>query len=68
MTGLPADHPLTARCLADLERKQRPDGSWEPEEGEGEEHAVNATVAALRALKGYGLIGHTPVGEKSQSC
>jgi hypothetical protein len=52
--GLPADHPLVARCLADLERKQRPDGSWEPDEGE--EHAVNATVAALRALKGYGLI------------
>jgi len=55
--GLPADHPLVARCLADLKRKQQPDGSWEPEEGEGEEHAVNATVAALRALKGYGLSG-----------
>lgn len=52
--GLPADHPLVARCLADLEHKQRPDGGWEPEEGE--EYAVNATVAALRALKGYGLI------------
>lgn len=54
--GLPAEHPLVARCLDDLERKQRPDGSWEPEEGEGEEHAVNATVAALRALKGHGRI------------
>jgi len=54
--GLPAEHPLVARCLADLICKQRPDGSWEPEGGEGEEHAVNATVAALRALKGYGLI------------
>jgi hypothetical protein len=43
--GLPTDHPLVARCLADLIHKQRPDGSWEPEEGEGEEHAVNATVA-----------------------
>jgi hypothetical protein len=51
--GLPATHPLVARCLADLERKQRPDGSWEPEKGEGETHAVNATVAALRALRAY---------------
>lgn len=54
--GVSADHPLVARALTDLERKQRPDGSWEPEEGEGEEHAVNATIAALRALKGYGRI------------
>ena len=54
--GLPVDHALVSRCLADLERKQRPDGSWRPEQGEGEEHAVNATVAALRALKDYGRI------------
>jgi hypothetical protein len=54
--GLPADHPLVSRCLTDLKRKQLPDGSWEPEEGEGEENAVNATVAALRALKRYELI------------
>jgi len=51
---LPADHPLVARCLADLERKQRPDGSWKSEDGE--EFAVSATVEALRALKGYGRI------------
>jgi hypothetical protein len=54
--GLSAGHPLVARCLDDLKRKQRSDGSWAPEEGEGKEHAVNATVAALRALQGYGLI------------
>jgi hypothetical protein len=49
--GLPAEHPLAARSLADLERKQRPDGSWESEDGE--EFAVSATVEALRALRGY---------------
>jgi hypothetical protein len=54
--GLSADHPLVARGLADLERKQRPDGSWEPEPGEGEEHAVNATIAAIRAMRTYGRL------------
>lgn len=54
--GLSIDHPLVVRGLADLERKQRADGSWEPEEGEGEEHAVSTTIQALRAMKGYGLI------------
>ncbi len=54
--GLSSDHPLVARCLDDLKKKQRSNGSWEPEEGEGEEHAVNATIAALRALKRYELI------------
>jgi hypothetical protein len=54
--GLPAEHSLVTRSLDDLERKQRPDGSWEPEEGEGENLASNATVAALRVLKGYARI------------
>lgn len=49
---LSATHPLVARALADLERKQRPDGSWESEDGE--EHSASATVEALRVLKGYG--------------
>jgi len=52
--GLPADHPLVARSLVNLERKQRADGSWESEDGE--KFAVSATVEALRVLKGYGRI------------
>jgi len=55
-SGVASTHPLVARCLDELERKQRADGSWAPEEGEGEERSANATVAALRALKGYGRI------------
>lgn len=53
---VPLDHSLAARCLGDLERTQRPDGSWSPEAGEGEEHAVNATLRALRAARAYGRI------------
>jgi hypothetical protein len=51
--GVPVGHPLVRRAIADLKRKQRSDGSWEPEPGEGEEHAVAATVSALRALHAY---------------
>jgi hypothetical protein len=51
---VPSDHRLVTRAVNDLKRQQRPDGSWEPEPGEGEEHAVNATVSALRALHAYG--------------
>ena len=52
--GLPVDHPLVARCLADLERNQQRDGSWESEDGE--RYAASATVEALRVLRGYGRI------------
>jgi hypothetical protein len=58
--GLTVDHALAARCLKDLERQQRADGSWDAEEGE--EHAASATVAALRALKGYGRLGSGTTG------
>jgi hypothetical protein len=54
--GLSLDHPLVGRATIDLENKQRPDGSWEPEPGEGEEHAVNATISALRSLSSYGRV------------
>ncbi|MBM4429152.1 MAG: terpene cyclase/mutase family protein [Chloroflexi bacterium] len=56
--GLPAEHPLVARALADLQRRQQPNGSWESEDAA--EFAVGATVEALRVLKGYGLIAHAP--------
>jgi hypothetical protein len=52
--GLPSTQPLVVRCLADLERKQHADGSWASESGEG--HAVDATIGALRVLKGYGRL------------
>lgn len=53
---LSIDHSLVSRVIIDLENKQRQDGSWEPEPGEGEEHAVNATISALRSLSSYGRI------------
>jgi hypothetical protein len=50
--GLTDNHPLVKQCLKDLARKQRGDGSWAPEAGEGESHSVNATIVALRGLHG----------------
>jgi hypothetical protein len=47
------DHPLVHRAIIDLENVQKQDGSWEPEPGEGEMHAVNATLSALRALRSF---------------
>jgi hypothetical protein len=58
--GLPAEHRLANRALQDLEHMQRTDGSWAPEEGEGEEQAARATVDALRAQKGDGRIADVP--------
>lgn len=52
--GLPRAQPLVARALADLQRKQRSNGSWESEDGEA--FAVSATLEALRVLKGYGEV------------
>jgi hypothetical protein len=54
--GLDVNHFLVARFLKELVRKQKENGSWEPEEGEGEKLAVNATIMALRVLKMYKLI------------
>ncbi|MFX1307098.1 MAG: prenyltransferase/squalene oxidase repeat-containing protein [Promethearchaeota archaeon] len=52
-SGLPSDHQLVLQALSELKKKQKIDGSWDPEEGEGEGHRVNATILALRALKVY---------------
>ncbi len=54
--GLPVNHSLVNRSIFELKRKQNMDGSWDPEEGEGEEHRVNTTILAIRALKEYELI------------
>lgn len=54
---LPRQHALVDRSLRDLGSKQRPDGSWDPEEGEGEAGRVNSTITALRALAQYGELG-----------
>ncbi|MFX1386868.1 MAG: prenyltransferase/squalene oxidase repeat-containing protein [Promethearchaeota archaeon] len=51
--GLMSDHQLVLQTLSELKKKQKIDGSWDPEEGEGEEQRVNATITALRALKEY---------------
>jgi hypothetical protein len=53
---LPLDHPLVSRAVTDLGSKQRQDGSWEPEPGEGEELAVNATISAFGSLSACGRI------------
>jgi len=52
--GLPAHHPFVKRCLSELVEKQRPDGSWDSEDGEA--FAANATIEALRVIKHYGVI------------
>ena len=54
--GLSHDHALVKRCLVDLKDKQRKDGSWQPEDGEGEKHSVNATIGALRVFKRFHII------------
>ena len=52
--GLPKDHPFAEQCLAELLRRQRPDGGWSSEDGET--HAVGATIETLEVLKRYGLL------------
>lgn len=49
--GLAAAHPLVRRCVSELCSKQRPDGSWDSEDGEP--HAADATVQVLRVLRHY---------------
>lgn len=53
---VPADHPLVVRSLDDLEQRQRPDGGWDPEEGEGNGHTVDSTITVLRAFHQFGRI------------
>ena len=52
--GLPRSHPFIDGCLAELIRRQKIDGSWASEDGEG--FAVSATIQALKVLKRNGLL------------
>ncbi|MFX1312394.1 MAG: prenyltransferase/squalene oxidase repeat-containing protein [Promethearchaeota archaeon] len=54
--GLKINHSLVSLALSEVIRKQNLDGSWDPEEGEGEEYRVDATLSVLKALKRYELI------------
>lgn len=52
--GLRVNYPFVKRCLNELVKKQRPDGSWDSEDGEA--FAVHATIEALCVIKHYGRI------------
>ncbi len=51
--GLPKNHPFIDNCLAELVRRQKPDGSWASEDGES--FAVGATIQAVKVFKRYDL-------------
>ncbi len=51
--GLPKTHPLVDTWLAELLRRQQPDGSWAGGGGQG--FAVGATIQVLKVFKRYGL-------------
>jgi len=52
--GLPKNHPFVKAGLKELTSRRRSDGSWSSEDGEAFD--VGATIAAIKALKRYGLL------------
>jgi ribosomal protein S18 acetylase RimI-like enzyme len=52
--GLGLDAPYVGRALAELLKRQRPDGSWASEDGDT--YSVSTTIEALRVLRWYGLL------------
>ncbi|OGO25720.1 MAG: hypothetical protein A2136_04950 [Chloroflexi bacterium RBG_16_54_11] len=52
--GLQKNHPFVDPCLAELVRRQAPDGSWASEDGEAS--AVSATIQVLKVMKRYGYL------------
>ncbi len=49
--GLPKVHPFISDCLAELEKRQNPDGTWVSEDGDA--FTVQATISVIGALKMY---------------
>jgi hypothetical protein len=52
--GLPQDHPFVVDCLDQLARRQRDGGGWASEDGQ--DHAVGATIEAVKVFMRYGLL------------
>jgi squalene cyclase len=55
--GLPGEHPLIERGLAELLHRRRSDGSWASPE---DESGAVTTTQALKVLKHYGLVQFDP--------
>jgi squalene cyclase len=49
--GLPKTHPFIEKCLVELIKRQKPDGSWSSEDGDTFD--VGATIEAVKVLKHY---------------
>lgn len=52
--GLEKDHLFMRNCLAELDNRQRSDGSWSAEDGEA--FSVGATIQALKVFDRYNLV------------
>jgi hypothetical protein len=51
---LETSHNLVKDCLKQIEHRQRPDGSWDSEDGE--EYTAGATLEVLRVFKDYKVV------------
>lgn len=56
--GVSKGHPVATHFLIGLRQRRRSDGSWVSEDGDS--HAVDATIEALRAFKRFGLLRPKP--------
>jgi squalene cyclase len=52
--GLPRVHPFVNDCIAELIRRQKPDGTWLSENGD--EFTVQATLSVVKAFKTFGVL------------
>jgi len=54
VAGLPENHPLVVRALAELVQRQHPDGSWPSEDVPA--YTVDTTIRVLKVLGYYDLL------------